>query len=365
MSRNMKDANTSLFAILVAYCEKRNDPISDISSPRWVQSNKTEKEWLKYLSVIAYLSFGRHRYLTWLRFGEDGPHYIGLVGFEYDPDYPELPSIDVNSGLTVSLISELGIQPNAPTSVVRNVVEVGAMGDPGYEGHDQSQVASLFPMVKALRSESPLDDTTVWPIFLRLSVDECRLGSSWIDDELAASLSTLAALNVPSLPYAELCRSVFDLDPRSLFMSLYRCIEATYAFDKSTKLGTALDLEIPWYEIAAVLDSKLGWHPQEASSLNVALKHANRRDLAKICRWLEPGSKSETNDLEEITFLSELEETDDLEALAGRAIYKLRNQIVHYRPSEHLLNVDAISWNPLCNTLVSVALDVFSHAYND
>ncbi len=360
----MRDANASLFTILATYCEKRNDPISDTSFPRWVQSNKTEKEWLKYISVLSFLGFGRHRYLTWLELGEDGPHYIGLVGFEYDPDYPELPLIEVNSGLTVSLISELGIQPNVPTGVVRNVVEVGAMGDPGYEGHDHSQVASLFPTVKALRSESPLDNTTVWPTFLRLSVDECRLGSSWIDDELAASLSTLADLNVPSLPYAELCRSVFDLDPRSLFMSLYRCIEATYAYDTSSKLGTALALELPWHEIAAVLESKIGWHPQEASSLNVALKQANRADLAKICRWLESGPKADPDDSKEITRLSELEAMDELDVLAGRAIYKLRNQIVHYRPSEESLDITAINWNPLCNALVSVALDVFSHAYS-
>ncbi|TQN01026.1 hypothetical protein FHX68_1165, partial [Microbacterium lacticum] len=38
------------------------------------------------------------------------------------------------------------------------------------------------------------------------------------------------------------------LDPRSLFMSLYRCVEATYAHDKATKLKQGLSIEHEWQE---------------------------------------------------------------------------------------------------------------------
>lgn len=48
---------------------------------------------------------------------------------------------------------------------------------------------------------------------------------------------------------------------------------------------------------------------------------------------------------------------------AGRAIYGLRNQIVHYRPElgGHLLADD--QWNELCKRMVGIVFQVFSHAF--
>lgn len=150
---------------------------------------------------------------------------------------------------------------------------------------------------------------------------------------------------VPSLPYRELARAVLDLDPRNLYMALYRCVEATYAYEKATKLANALSLTLAWDEVAAALDSEMGWHPPEAQSLNVALERANERDLEDICACLG------------------VEIGNDLRVSAGRAIYRLRNSIVHYRPTYDSLEIESVDWNRLCNSMVTIALHVFHDAY--
>ena len=343
MARNMKDANGVVFKKLADYCERRDNPVLNPTAPRWVHANPIADEILKEVHIRSEMSFGRHRNLAWLQHIDR--HFIGLMGFEHDPDLPGYPVLEDVQGFDVCLIAETHVQPRASTAAVRDIVEFGAKGDLGYVGHDNAAVMELFPAIKVLESTEPLDDSIAEAAFLRFCVDESRLGSSWIEDELAMSLATLAEMVVPSLPYRELCRAVFDLDPRSLYMALYRCVEATYAYEKASKLARALSLPMSWDQLAAALDTEMGWHPPEAQSLNVALEHAHAMDLEDICDCLG------------------VEIGKDLSVSAGRAIYRLRNQIVHYRPTNDVVDFETIDWNRLCNSMVTIALHVFHDAY--
>ncbi len=130
-------------------------------------------------------------------------------------------------------------------------------------------------------------------------------------------------------------------------MSLYRCIEATYAHEKATKLKNALSVEHSWSELAAILESEMSWRPLEAESLNNVLKHASEDDLEEICKSL----KRDTG--------------KNIAASAGAAIYKLRNRIVHYRPTKDPFDMNSIDWNHVCTVLVSIARDVFHRAYHE
>ncbi|TFC67790.1 hypothetical protein [Cryobacterium sp. TMT2-4] len=361
MNRDMRVANGAVFERLAQYCADRDEPIIGAEKVRWVHADDGSDEYLKHLVIHESIGFGRHRFLAWLErpigvieVGDDSgadevaheaSHFIGLIGFDHDPDHAELPVRDCVWGFDVCLIAELPVRPNKAPIAIRDIVEAASKGDVGYIGHENDSVFSLFPSIKVLASLTPIDQTAIWAIFLRLCVDESRLGTSWIESDLADLLVVLAELNVPSLPYRELCRAVFDMDPRSLYMSLYRCIEATYAYETATKVGTALSVGRAWYEIAASLDAEMGWHPPEAQSLNGALSRAYRQDLEEICDCLGATIGK------------------DLDVSAGKAIYKLRNQIVHYRPTNDPLNMEEMDWNRLCELLLTISLDVFDAAY--
>jgi hypothetical protein len=131
-----------------------------------------------------------------------------------------------------------------------------------------------------------------------------------------------------------------------MFMALYRCIEATYSHQSSKKLVERLGLSIPWHQMAEALENEIGWHPQEAASLNVVLKYSAESDLKAICQCLR------------------VEIGNDIQVAAGRAIYSLRNSIVHFRPGTKEIRVEDINWNELCHHITSVVFHVFTDAYS-
>lgn len=344
MTRNMKRANTTLFEILEKYCVARGEPIPSAGVVRYVSGDATAQYYLQVLEVGPILKFGHHRSLSRLRAG--GEYFIALLGFEFESELSQLTLIDSNPGISVCLLSEVAPRPIASPANIWNIVEASSADESDYSGHDIEQVEGLFPAIRVFRCTEPIDDDSTWQLFLMLSAEECQRGGSWIDDDLAGAISTLAELNIPSLPYAAISRSMFDLDPRSLYMALYRCIEATYAYESCRKLVSRLSLSASWLELAVALESEVGWHPQEASNLNLVLQYALDEDLEEVCDCLSVDGAA------------------DLHVAAGRAIYRLRNRIVHFRPGGEPFDVDSIDWNRLCKCLVMIVFNVFSRAYS-
>jgi hypothetical protein len=343
MARNMIDANIALFRHLEGHCARRGEPIPSAGAVRWVQGDETAQDWLKHLQLRMRLRFGRRRSLTWLSY--NGADLVCLVGFEFEPTLAQIQPCATNAGVSVCILSELQPLPLATPAQIRNVVEVGSQDEPGYAGHDCAALEALFPELRLFETPHRLNEEAVSRLFLMVSIHECRNGESWIDETLADDLATLADLNVSHFPYDALCRSIFDWDPRSLYMALYRCLEATYAYESCRKLVTSLNLAQDWHELAAALDTEVGWHPQQAASLNLVLQYALEDDLQAVCDCL--GAVDDT----------------DLRTRAGRAIYRLRNRIVHYDPqaSSHALGDG--DWNELCRRMVGIVLHVFAQAF--
>lgn len=339
----MIKANEALFRTLDFYCERRSDPVENSGSIRFVAGDNNARGSLQHLKAATKVEFGLHRALLQMEMRDTT--YVALVGFDFDPHPIDAVEVQVNPGALVAILTELNVAPKATPVVIRNVVEAGDNSDPDYPGHDAPQIASLFPDVRLFQLREPMDADTAWRTFLVICTNECALGGSWIFDDLALELRALSDVGVSSLPYEALCRSMFDLDPRGLFMSLYRCIEATYAFESSRKLVKSLGLSISWQEVAIALEREMSWHPREANSLNLILTYAEQRDLQQLCACLN-------HDV-----------GNDLVASASKAIYGLRNRIVHYRPGHDVVDVDSVDWNTLCILLVRIVFTVFLTAY--
>lgn len=343
MSRNMIEAYARLFGHLETFADRRGQQIARSGSGRWARADDEDaRELLKALQLRKTLRFGEQRALVWAQ--DAGNDYVLILGFALEPDLPQLEAISANSGFTMAVLAELLPMPVLGAAHVRNVVEVGSKEDRDYEGHDPRVIESLFPTIQAFASRHPLDPEVVARLFLRLSVAECRASGSWIADELADGLESLTDLSVPSLPYGSLCESIFDADPRTMFLAIYRCIEATYAYEATRKLVDRLSLPHAWSDVAAALDEEIGWHPREAQALNLVLKHALERDLVNVCKCLD------------------VEVGNDLQAAAGKAIYAVRNRIVHYRPGMAAPK-DEYNWNELCSVMVHIVFHVFTRAY--
>ena len=348
MNRDMRKANRALFANLEGSCQRRSEPIPTAGRRRYVSVREDEegdrdRHDLTRGTIETTVRFGGERSLAHVRV--DADEYIGLIGFDHEPELTAVSLIDVTPGLAILLLSEMSPRPRATPSEIRNVVEVGSMDEDDYGGHTIASVGSLFPPLQLLTSDQPIDEDSAQRLFLMISAEECAQGASWIEDALADELVSLTDLDVPALPYAAIGESMFDADPRSLYMALYRCIEATYAFETSRRLVDELKLTVEWVEVAKALANVAGWRPQEASSLNIVLQNALEQDLRDVCQCLN------------------VPVGNDLAASAGRAIYSLRNRIVHYRPGTERVELESVPWNTLCHLLVRIVFHVFTKAY--
>lgn len=221
--------------------------------------------------------------------------------------------------------------------------------DSAYPGHDFDDVARLYPKISVYDFNSYTKDTT-WNSFFRACIDECELGSSWIEGRLSDALHSLCDLDQNRIPYKVLCRSIFDEDKSSFFLALYRCLEALYGYSSADKLAKALNISTPWADVAAALEDSLGWHPREEGSLMSIFKFASKPDLINIVNCLKLPNPSNDSEL--------------LADQAARAIYKLRNSIVHYRPAQHRVDMNDYNWTEICESMVGIVLDVYENVFH-
>lgn len=148
MGRNMIGANSALFSHLETYCRLRGEPLQSAGRRRYVMTPPEERTYLKNLRVELCLKFGNQRSLTHLCHGQD--HYVGLLGFEFEPLLSQVTSVTVNTGMAVCLLSEVKPLPLASPAQVRNVVEVGSMDDDDeYSGHDCLAIQTLSVIQKS------------------------------------------------------------------------------------------------------------------------------------------------------------------------------------------------------------------------
>jgi len=247
------------------------------------------------------------------------------------------------------ILAELSPRPSATIAEIRDIVEAGDKdSEPSYSGHDPDVIAKLFPDIRAFEMPA-LPPEATWRVFFKICIEECEFSESWIDSSLAQTLHSVCDLDPDRIPYRVLCRSVFDTDPTSFFLALYRCLENLYAFAGAQKLASELGITASWSEVAAALENQLGWYPREESSLETLLRMANVEDLRSIR-----------------SLLGETDDTTERELMANRAarsIYSLRNSIVHFRPAQQLIDLQKINWNAICRHMASILIYMYSELF--
>lgn len=315
------------------------------SGTRWIASSDEDKSRATAIGVEHAIRLSRFRALVHLQ--QDGRHMVGTVGFDFEgPALPGvLDEIELDNPYTFVLLTESKVIPNKPSIEVYDAWAVESSSDFGYEGHDPPTIYGLFPTMRLFAAPQGLDYATVWPAFFGICVSECAERDSWIDPQLGASLLGLVSDPLERFPYEALCRSVFDLDPQGLFLALYRCLEATYAYKACTDLQVHLKSNMPWYELAEALGTTLSWYPRQGQALGELLAGVSREALVEVCHALlkqPPEAPAEG---------------------AAKVIYDLRNCIVHYGPKMEAVDVSLYDWNRVCVAMAGVVSEVHRIAF--
>ena len=340
----MIEANKAIFFALDEFCSQSSEPIKNAGKSRWISSEPNTRVILKRAQLTSSISFAST--LKVARFDNGTNAYFVTLGLDLAPSPPcdIIDEIDLDGSLLTLILAELKPKPIASALSIRNIVEADDKeSNPQYTGHDPSFIGSLFPAVRCFRAIDILSDETQ-RIFFLLCLADLRRANTWMDMNLKNTFMSLSELNPKTIPYQILCRSVFDTDPSSVFLALYRCLEALYAHSHVTKLTRSLNISESWSKVAEMLENNLGWHPREESSLNVLLRENSivpdlREALAAINVTL-------SNDA-------------DVFNMATKQVYQLRNSIVHYRPFHQNFDAHAVDWNRLCKAMCGIVLDVY------
>lgn len=342
MSRHMKTANAEIFSALDHYCASHNLELKNAGTPRWIASNSQDRSFLLYAKLEVILNFGQVKRISVFSHGDF--HYIISIGFEEYVGYPGIDRIDLNAAIVTVALSELRPRPSAGAFQVKDIVEFSdKITDVNYSGHDPEDISEIFPKITAYRSA---DDCIglAFKVFFRFCLNECLFSHSWIESKLANSLDALCELDENRIPYKILCRSVFDGDQGTLFLALYRCMEALYSFSSAKLLRDELSSTKSWTDIAVALEDKLGWRPKEDGSLADLLKFASEVDARAISNLINICPRADAN---------------NVFADAAIKIYWLRNSLVHYRPVHSKIDLDKLDWNEICSAMAGIVHNIY------
>ncbi|MFZ4551028.1 MAG: hypothetical protein ACOYNB_04320 [Aquabacterium sp.] len=338
----MIDAHRRVFSSMDIFCAERNDPVKNAGADRWTATSKgLDKERLLFAKLQSSLSFADT--LKIARFDHDEKSLFFTVGLELPDEIDFLQEEDLSGGALTLILSELSPRPVKSTSEIRNIVEAEDKNSTtGYKGHSYASIASLFPEIRCFSTKKLAEDETNRVFFL-LCLSATARGMLWMNSRLRETLTLIAELSPVAIPYRTLCRSVFDTDPSALFMALYRCLEALYAYSHTTSLINRLGIDEPWSNVAQILEETLSWRPREEQSLGTLLRHAVPNDLRAILSAMGEG------DLED----------GDIVNRATKRIYNLRNSLVHYRPFHQSFHPESVDWNVLCEATALLVLHVY------
>lgn len=347
MSRSANDTAAAIFGRLSTYAADRGTSVPD--GERYIFLDETEYDALVTSKRIAHSKFGRNQAAALIEMANG--EVLVFAGFDADElaTSDHIREVELPPGLAVAMLADLEVDPSASPAAVLNVVGAGSKDDTEYRGHDLAEVLNLYPPLRVLELDNDVAGTpNFYANVLAVCAKQGAHGNGWIESALANELALLAEQRVFGLPYESLTRAVLDLNPSSLFLALYRCLEATYAYTKATELASTLRIDRSWVDVARALGETLSWYPRHDQSLAAVLT------LPTVS----------SGDLEAVALALGHDSSDD--ALATRVatgVRDLRNSLVHYGPTTRQVDIPDNDWNGLCSPLARVVANVFAHAY--
>lgn len=341
-----------------------------------LQCSGFEKGFLRDAAVLAYHLYGPGRGIAAISLPGLQRFVVATIGLDpvsevslgldaWDGDWyasafdADVTTIDEDAGDVVPygvvfelVIDALKVDSGSPHELIN--ILMGA--EPVYYNDSTAvhetpivEVLPLFPNVIVyghadfeIMMDDRVDVATVQRGMAQIALIAAASSESISDPTRAALSSTLSQVG-KLVPFTGFTRAAYDIDPRSIFMALYRSLENLYAYSEVSLLIQSLSLKISWVEAAEVLADQLKWRPREEEALRkvftLAAPDAPLEDLINSL----PGEGS-------------VDETTNLPKMAAARLYSVRNSVVHVRPGLRGIDADVLDWDALSVKLAACVL---------
>lgn len=337
MSQNAIEGSTKFFAILDDYCANHGIPNGNSGSGRYVAGAAESVDFFVNAKLQKKIIVNPACRLMLMEYEDQ--KVVLTYGINGGQGLSYLVERDVGPGEMTCMILSHELLPVVDPATVSDFVGAGEIGLHGYVGHQIEDALSLF---KCIRSFTVLqtEDIDFNRISFEIAIDAVEINDQWMGSELINDMKALSDLGL-DLPFRNLTRSLSDNDPSSLFLSLYRCLEATYSYKVCSKLINELGLNLNWTEMYKIMDVEAKWRPRELESLEYILSLGSVADHAAVLeaiKYSTAKNKSRSADL----------------------IYDLRNSLVHFKPYQSIDKIyENIEWNKLCRAIAGYIFDIY------
>ncbi|MDT0507440.1 hypothetical protein [Novosphingobium sp. MMS21-SN21R] len=290
------------------------------------------------------------RQMRAVMFEHGAQRFFALFGFASSLgtllQMPEgLAEIDPTPGMFGIAITEAEIMPRATSVEIRDVIEAEYSGLEGYEGHELTDVAGLFPPV--VFAEADVN----YPYTMNIDrVLGAMVAATYLDGPIALSEDALNAAGSlftagpSSIPFEIVLQGILSISWSGLYVELYRCVEQLYPVPRLSNLINRWASTQSLNSLAELLRDSLGWRPREDESL---IK------LIKEC------PDQVANDLI-ASFELELDEKSIAADAAGRQVYGMRNSLVHFRGNTVVVQPNDEKWNAIVVAMIALVAETYN-----
>jgi hypothetical protein len=234
---------------------------------------------------------------------------------------------------------EIETRPDLDPNEIIEYVIPQYEGITGYSGHDFIEVMGLFDpiLVYEISQNFPFDfsnlDRTSC-LYIGQARNKLTLPFS---DETISVFKTLFLGGSDKIPYENLLQSLNSVYWKYAFLDIYRCIEQFFPIPELTELKNVLSSSLLPSDLSKLLIEKFRWKETGEQSISVLFDNI----ISEAMKLLEEVKNNPSEPL-------------------YSWFYKIRNSIVHYRPSMKQPDFSDENWDKLIRgTLLAI-----QHWYN-
>lgn len=332
-----------LFSALVGRAEEGGIVIE--GGARWIKRSSEFDADMMAKGDCHNLVLSRQQRAMFIDF--QGRRFFLITGFsDCEVAPPGLTKVDPSPAMLILAFHELRIELTATSAETRDVLENQYAGKDAYDGHELNVIISLFPKFFCFEVDSSYSSSsTIERLTGSYACRSYNLGPLMLDAETKDSLRSLFEDESDHIPFPLILQGVLAFAWQTLFLELYRCLEQLYPAPRLSELASELLSSRSLFDLADIIETTLTWRPKEDESLIKILRYCSRVPVDEALQAFEREPSIEYDQAVEV---------------AGRAIYQLRNSLVHFRASRKSMVLSDVNWNILIRAMSSFISQSYS-----
>lgn len=356
--------NGEIFRRLVDAAEAQGVGFPNSRSPRWLKtSGEDDREFMAKADVLQTVTLSRHRKA--LIASHEGTRTLVFVGFDPVDQPPEgLSLVPASSGIFAVAATALGMETIASGDDIRDKLEFDFYdaddkdeeGHPRYTGHEIGDILPLFPRLDAYSiTEGHIYTGNIHRcvgLYLCYGGIQLPLTTS---QNLTNKMALVFEAGGEHIPYNNILQGILSFTWSAFYLDIYRCVERLFLIPRVKKLAGDLKSGASLLDYCRFLETHLSWRPKEEEALRMLLGQCENDRLENILAAFKAP----------IPQIENADQKGKATEKAAAAVYKLRNDIVHFRPANEVVNLAPEQWNEIIEALVVAMQDLYEIYHTD